>query len=91
MVGPLNLMMTDFRNAVEPRRRNTEVRIDMIKMLDEAVRIRSDRLKRDSLMPVIDPQNSKKMFLKLNFHNFRDMFQTTKYDMQNNYGVNIEW
>lgn len=31
------------------------------------------------------------MFLKLNFNNFRDMFQTTKYDMQNNYGVNIEW
>lgn len=29
------------------------------------------------------------MFLKLNFHNFRDMFQTTKYDMQNNYAVNI--
>ena len=31
------------------------------------------------------------MFLKLNFNNFRDMFQTTKYDMLNNYGVIIEW
>lgn len=55
MTGPLNLMMNDFRNTVEPRRRNAEVRIDMIKILDEAIRKRSDRLKRDSLMPVIDP------------------------------------
>lgn len=48
-------MMNEFRNLVEPKRRNAEVRIDMIKMLDEAIKKRSDRLKRDSLMPVIDP------------------------------------
>lgn len=40
MTGPLNLMMKDFRNTIEPRRRNAEVRIDMNKMLDEAIRIR---------------------------------------------------
>ena len=31
------------------------------------------------------------MFLKLTFDNFKEMFLTTKYDMQNNYGVVIEW
>ncbi len=31
------------------------------------------------------------MFLKLTFNNFKEMFLTTKYDMQNNYGVTIEW
>jgi hypothetical protein len=89
--GSLNKMITTFRTSIEPERKNAEIRIDMNLMLNEVIENRKIRSKYDSLLPVIDPETSKKMFLKLTFANFKEMFLTTKYDMQNNYGVIIEW
>jgi hypothetical protein len=61
----------------------------MNKILNELIDIRAGRLKNDPLLPVIDPETSRKMFEKLTFQDFKDMFLTTKYDMQNNYNVII--
>jgi hypothetical protein len=61
----------------------------MNKILNELLDIRAGRLKNDPLLPVIDPKTSRKMFENLTFQDFKDMFLTTKYDMQNNYNVII--
>jgi hypothetical protein len=89
--GSINKMITTFRTSIEPVRKNAEIKIDMNKMLNEVIENRKIRSARDSLLPVIDPEHSRKMFLKLTFANFKEMFLTTKYDMQNNYDVIIEW
>ena len=43
------------------------------------------------MLPVINPDNSKALLQKLSFEDYRAMFSNLKYEMLNDFDVEIEW
>ncbi len=40
-------------------------------------------------MAVIDPEHTRSMFANLTFEDYKNMFQTMKFNLKNNYGTDL--
>ena len=67
------------------------MKINIKTLLEDAINARKLRLKNDPLLPPIDPAYTQYMLEKLDNRDFKNLFQTMKYELLNNYGVEIEW
>ena len=89
--GKFSELVDVFKTVIEPQRRNPEIKIDLKKILSEAVAIYGNRMKKNNMLPVINAEDSMALLEKLSFEDYKSMFSTLKYDMENNFDVNVEW
>ena len=76
---------------IEPQRRNPEIKIDLKKILSEEIAFYGNRMKRNPKLPVINAEDSMALLEKLSLEDYKNMFSTLKYDMENNFDVNVKW
>lgn len=85
LTGQFSSISDAFENIIENKRKNKEIKISLRGLLEEAIENRT-KVKR-LMMAVIKPDHTRSMFTSLTFDDYRNMFQTIKYNLKNNYGT----
>ncbi len=85
LTGQFSSISDAFENIIDEKRKNKEIKVNLRGFLEEAIENRT-KIKR-TMMAVINPDHTRRMFTSLTFDDYRNMFQTIKYNLKNNYGI----
>lgn len=85
LTGQFSSISDAFENIIDEKRKNNEIKINLRGFLEEAIEKRTGINR--PMMAVIKPDHTRRMFTSLTFDDYRNMFQTIKYNLKNNYGI----
>ena len=87
-------MVIAFESVIVPKRKNKEITINLKKIHQVYIDSYQNKLQTEwgkKMFANINPEHSKALLQKLSFEDYRAMFSNLKYEMQNDFDVEIEW
>ena len=79
------------QTVIERKRRNGELKMSLKHFLESAIKSKEAADKWNKMASVIDPEHSRMLFEKLNFNDYKRLFDAVRYEMKNKFAVDLEW